>query len=228
MSVTVHHRKRLSGPFASRRCGAVVLLRQRLSQRTLVYRPAACSRSRALLPRPGRSAFKSGLSLVQQRYSTNTFPYLGTGHPFRFICHNGGDQPLRGNINFMRAREGLLASPLLAGISQDRADFARPAPVTRPLDLRGIAVPTGRSLRTLSRCLDGPRGLAEPPYYEANAKRAFYEYHACLMEPWDVRFHRFHDATSSFACSPQRPAPLALHVTHDGYFILATETACSM
>src|SRR5262249_51186537 len=118
-------------------------------------------------------------------FSTNTFPAWRRAHPYRFVAHNGEINALRGNINGMRAREGALRSPLFEG------DLARLLPVLDPHgsdsgmfdNVLELLVHGGRSL---------PQALAMmmPEAWErdgsmSDARRAFYEYHASLMEPWD-------------------------------------------
>ena len=129
-------------------------------------------------------AVESALALVHSRFSTNTFPSWRLAHPFRYLCHNGEINTLRGNLNWMRVRETRLASPLFG-------DVGRITPVIAP----------GQSD---SQCLDnalellvqGGRPLTHammmliPEAWEGHAamdveRRAFYEYHAALMEPWD-------------------------------------------
>ncbi len=130
-------------------------------------------------------AFESQLAIVHQRYSTNTLPTWPLAQPFRFLAHNGEINTLRGNINMMNARERRLRSPLfgesirnlppiLTAGASDSAMFDS----AFELLVRG-----GRSLaHAMMMMIPEPwsHGEAMP-----DDKKAFYEYHACLMEPWD-------------------------------------------
>ena len=128
---------------------------------------------------------KSALCLVHSRYSTNTFPTWDLAQPFRFLAHNGEINTLRGNINWMRAREGLLKSKLLG------KDLKKIFP---------IIVPGGSDSATIDNCFEllvlAGRSLPHammmliPSAWQENALldeklKSFYKYHACLMEPWD-------------------------------------------
>ena len=127
----------------------------------------------------------SALALVHSRYSTNTLGTWRLAHPYRMLCHNGEINTIRGNQNWMRAREALFSSPLFGD------DMAKLSPIIREgaSDTAGfdnaleLLVSTGRSL---------PHALMMmiPEAWEnhetmSEEKKAFYSYHACLMEPWD-------------------------------------------
>ena len=127
----------------------------------------------------------SALALVHSRFSTNTFPSWERGHPYRYIAHNGEINTLRGNINWMRARESLFQSPLLGDdlkkilpiINTDGSDSAM---FDNCLELLVMA---GRSLpHAIMMMIPEPWTNHESMSEE---KKAFYEYHSCLMEPWD-------------------------------------------
>ena len=127
----------------------------------------------------------TALALVHQRYSTNTFPTWQLAHPYRYIAHNGEINTLRGNRNWMRARQATLRSnlfgedlkrifPILTETGSDSATFD---------NALEFLVMTGRSLPHAVMMLI-------PEAWEGHEamgldKRGFYEYHACLMEPWD-------------------------------------------
>ena len=121
-------------------------------------------------------SLKSALCLVHSRYSTNTFPSWNLAQPFRFLAHNGEINTLRGNINWMRAREGQLRSHAFG------ADLKKILPVIVPdgsdsasLDnIFELLLLTGRPLAHTMMML-----------IPAASKEDFYRYHACLMEPWD-------------------------------------------
>ncbi|HJZ70320.1 MAG TPA: glutamate synthase large subunit [Vicinamibacterales bacterium] len=128
---------------------------------------------------------ESALALVHQRFSTNTFPSWPLAHPYRYIAHNGEINTLRGNINWMRAREGLLRSSLLGD------DLKKILPIIREGgsdtatfdNVLELLVMAGRSLPHAVLMM-----IPEPwSGHEAMAPevKAFYEFHSALMEPWD-------------------------------------------
>ncbi len=133
----------------------------------------------------GNEQLKSSLCLVHSRYSTNTFPAWDLAQPFRFLAHNGEINTLRGNINWMHAREGLLRSEA----------FGKDLKSTFP-----VIVPGGSDSATLDNVFEllvlGGRDIAHammmliPAAWQENRflskeLRGFYEYHSCVMEPWD-------------------------------------------
>ena len=129
--------------------------------------------------------FQSALALIHQRFSTNTFPSWRLAHPYRFVCHNGEINTVRGNVNWMAARQASVASPLFGGDIQklwpisyegqsDTACFDNALEFL----LRG-----GYSLPHAAMMLI-PEAWAGNPLMDED-RRAFYEYHAALMEPWD-------------------------------------------
>ena len=127
----------------------------------------------------------SAIGLVHQRFSTNTFPKWPLAHPYRYVAHNGEINTVRGNYNWMLAREGVMSSPVLA------ADLAKLYPISF----------AGQSdTATFDNCLElmtmAGYPIAQavmmmiPEPWEQHEKmderrRAFYEYHAAMMEPWD-------------------------------------------
>ena len=130
-------------------------------------------------------SFASALALVHSRFSTNTFPSWPLAHPYRYIAHNGEINTVKGNRNWMRAREALLDSPLIPG------DLNRLYPIVDP---------TGSDSASFDEVLEllhlGGRSLphavlmmipeAWENHTEMSAERkAFYQFHASLMEPWD-------------------------------------------
>ncbi|HEX6804752.1 MAG TPA: glutamate synthase large subunit [Terriglobales bacterium] len=127
----------------------------------------------------------SGLCLVHQRFSTNTFPSWQRAHPYRYVAHNGEINTLRGNVNWMHARQSLLRSPLFGDdiqklhpiIAPDGSDSAN---FDNAVEL---LMQAGRSLPHVMAMLI-PEAWAGNPHMTPE-KRAFYEYHACIMEPWD-------------------------------------------
>ncbi len=157
-----------------------------LSSRTLIYKGMlTATQLGQVFPDLADDEFDSALALVHQRFSTNTFPTWPLAHPYRLVAHNGEINTLRGNINWMRAREALLRSDLLGD------DLQKVLPVvveggsdTATFDnvLECLAM-TGRSLpHALLMMIPEPWQQHTTMSQE---RRAFYEYHASLMEPWD-------------------------------------------
>lgn len=127
----------------------------------------------------------SAIALVHSRFSTNTFPSWPLAHPYRFIAHNGEINTIRGNKNWMQAREALLASPLLPGnlrrlfpvCTPEASDSANFDEVLELLHLAGRSLPHAVLMMI-------PEAWENDPVMDAG-KRAFYQFHASLMEPWD-------------------------------------------
>jgi len=131
------------------------------------------------------SDIESALSLVHSRYSTNTFATWDLSQPFRFIAHNGEINTLRGNINWMRGREKLLESKVFG------RKLKKLMPVIVPGGSDSAALDNVFELLVLSgRSLTHAMSMLIPSAWEQNKLldkkvRLFYQYHACLMEPWD-------------------------------------------
>ena len=157
-----------------------------LSSRTIVYK--------GLLLAPQISEFyeeladpltKSSLCMVHQRFSTNTFPTWQLAHPYRMICHNGEINTVRGNVNWMNARESVLQSDLFG------EELSKTFPVIRPGNSDTASLDNAVELLTLAgRELPHVMAMLIPEAWDADTtmpddKKAFYEYHASLMEPWD-------------------------------------------
>ena len=127
----------------------------------------------------------SALILVHQRFSTNTFPSWKLAHPYRYICHNGEINTIRGNVSWMTARQGVLETPLYDGKIEDLYPIVGPgnsdsASLDNAVE---FLYQSGRSLPHVMAMLI-PEAWAGNPDMDED-KRAFYEYHASLMEPWD-------------------------------------------
>ncbi len=128
---------------------------------------------------------ESALALVHQRFSTNTFPSWDLAHPFRMICHNGEINTLRGNINWIRARQGAISSPILGHdldkiwplIYDGQSDSASFDNALELLVMGGYSIAHAMMLMIPEAWEN--HTLMDP------ARRAFYEYHAAMMEPWD-------------------------------------------
>ncbi len=129
--------------------------------------------------------FESALALVHQRFSTNTFPSWRLAHPYRFVCHNGEINTVRGNVNWMAARQASVTSPLFGD------DISKLWPIsyegqsdTACFDnALEFLVRGGYSLPHAAMMLI-PEAWAGNPLMDEE-RRAFYEYHAAIMEPWD-------------------------------------------
>jgi len=170
--------------------------------------------------------FTSALCLVHQRFSTNTFPSWQRAHPYRYIAHNGEINTLKGNVNWMHARQSLLASPLFG------EDISKLLPVIAPNGSDSanfdnaveLLFQAGRSLPHAMAMLV-PEAWAGNPHMKPE-KRAFYEYHACLMEPWDgpaaIAFTDGRVIGAILDRNGLRPGRYV--VTHDDHVIMASET----
>ena len=127
----------------------------------------------------------SALCLVHQRFSTNTFPSWQLAHPYRYVCHNGEINTLRGNVNWMYARQSVLASPLFGD------DIKKLLPIITPGGSDSAMLDNAVELLTLAgRSLPHVMSMLIPEAWEHDPTmpedvKAFYEYHASLMEPWD-------------------------------------------
>ncbi|HEU5421618.1 MAG TPA: glutamate synthase large subunit [Streptosporangiaceae bacterium] len=174
--------------------------------------------------------YASALALVHSRFSTNTFPSWPLAHPYRMVAHNGEINTIRGNRNWMRAREALLDTPLIGPDAAGRG-FERLLPV---LD------ESASDSASFDACLEllhlGGRSLPHavlmmiPEPWENNermdpARRAFYGFHSALMEPWDgPALVAFTDGTVVGAVLDRNGLrPGRYWVTSDGLVVLASE-----
>jgi len=167
----------------------------------------------------------SALALVHQRFSTNTFPKWSLAHPFRMICHNGEINTLRGNVNWMAARRESMKSDLLGDdlaklwplIPEGQSDSAC---FDNALEL---LVAGGYSLAHAMMMLV-PEAWAGNPLMD-ESRRAFYEYHAALMEPWDgpaaVCFTDGRQIGATLDRNGLRPA--RYYITEDDMVVMASE-----
>jgi glutamate synthase domain-containing protein 2/glutamate synthase domain-containing protein 1/glutamate synthase domain-containing protein 3 len=167
----------------------------------------------------------SALCLVHQRFSTNTFPSWQRAHPYRYVAHNGEINTLRGNVNWMQARQSLLESPLFGEdikklhpiITPDGSDSAN---FDNAVEL---LLQAGRSLPHVMAMLI-PEAWSGNPHMKPE-KRAFYEYHACLMEPWDgpaaITFTDGRVIGATLDRNGLRPGRYV--VTHDDLVVMASE-----
>jgi glutamate synthase domain-containing protein 2/glutamate synthase domain-containing protein 1/glutamate synthase domain-containing protein 3 len=157
-----------------------------LSCRTIVYKGLLLApQITKFYPELSDPLVKSALCLVHQRFSTNTFPSWPLAHPYRHIAHNGEINTVKGNVIWMNARQSLLESSLFGD------DLKKVFPVITPgLSDSGsldnaveLLLHSGRELPHVMAMLI-PEAWSRNPHMDS-AKRAFYEYHASLMEPWD-------------------------------------------
>jgi glutamate synthase (NADPH) large chain len=168
----------------------------------------------------------SALALVHQRFSTNTFPSWRLAHPYRFLCHNGEINTVRGNVNWMHARRQAMTSELLG------PDLAKMVPLigagqsdTACIDnaLELLVVGGGYSLAHAMMMLI-PEAWAGDPLMDPQ-RRAFYEYHAALMEPWDgpaaIAFTDGRQIGATLDRNGLRPARYV--ITDDDRVIMASE-----
>ncbi len=167
---------------------------------------------------------KSALCMVHQRFSTNTFPTWQLAHPFRYLCHNGEINTVRGNVNWMNARESMMSSPQFE-------DISKLFPVIQPQGSDSAALDNAVEMLTLSgRSLPHVMAMLIPEAWDADTtmsseKRAFYEYHASLMEPWDgpaaVAFTDGRVVGATLDRNGLRPARYL--ITRDGLLVMASE-----
>ncbi|HIT75644.1 MAG TPA: glutamate synthase large subunit, partial [Candidatus Avipropionibacterium avicola] len=198
-----------------------------LSSRTLVYKGMLTTAQLSeLYPDLSEPDIASALAVVHSRFSTNTFPDWELAHPFRMIAHNGEINTVRGNRNWMRAREELLASELIPGdlerlfpiCGPDRSDSASFDSVLELLHLGGRSLPHAVLMMM-------------PPAWEndptlSQELRDFYAFHSCLMEPWDgPACVIFTDGTVVGAQLDRNGLrPGRYWVTDDGLVVLASES----
>jgi len=157
-----------------------------LSGRTVVYKGMLTpDQLRTFFPDLSDPRVDSAIALVHSRFSTNTFPSWPLAHPYRFIAHNGEINTIRGNRNWMAAREALLASPLIPGnirrlfpvCTPDASDSANFDEVLELLHLAGRSLPHA-VLMMIPEAWENDHAM-DP------ARREFYRFHASLIEPWD-------------------------------------------
>jgi glutamate synthase (ferredoxin) len=157
-----------------------------LSYKTIVYKGMLTSEQlTAFFPDLSDPAVATALAMVHSRFSTNTFPSWARAHPYRYVAHNGEINTLRGNINWMHARESMFESKefgpdikkLLPIIDEDGSDSAMFDNALEMLVLTGRSLPHA-VMMMIPEPWSGDDAMSPE-------KRAFYEYHSCLMEPWD-------------------------------------------
>ncbi len=202
-----------------------------LSARTIVYKGMlSAPQLGPFYPDLSDPAYKSTLALVHSRFSTNTFPSWPLAHPYRYVAHNGEINTVRGNRNWMRAREAMLASELIPDSADGRGierlfpildeDASDSASFDECLELLHMG---GRSLpHAVLMMIPEPWENHEEMTPE---RRAFYRYHAALMEPWDgPALIAFTDGSVIGAVLDRNGLrPGRYWVTSDGLVVLASE-----
>jgi glutamate synthase (ferredoxin) len=197
-----------------------------LSSRTIVYKGMLIAdQVTTMFPDLVDPDVESALALVHSRFSTNTFPSWPLAHPYRYVAHNGEINTLRGNLNWMRARQALCESDLFG------EDLSKLFPVAREGqsdtatfdNVLEFLVMTGRSLtHALLMMIPEPWSKHESM---PDARKAFYEYHASLMEPWDGPASiAFTDGTVIGAVLDRNGLrPSRYYVTKDDMVVMASE-----
>ncbi|MFI7442012.1 glutamate synthase large subunit [Nonomuraea indica] len=197
-----------------------------LSSRTIVYKGMLTPEQvEPFFPDLSDERYETAIALVHSRFSTNTFPSWPLAHPYRYVAHNGEINTVKGNRNWMRAREAMLASDLIPG------DLSRLFP---------ICDPDGSDTASFDEVLEllhlGGRSLPHavlmmiPEAWENHtemdpARRAFYEFHSSMMEAWDGPASiTFTDGTLAGAVLDRNGLrPGRFWVTADGLVVLASE-----
>ena len=205
-----------------------------LSSRTLVYKGMLTTgQLEPFFPDLSDRRFASAIALVHSRFSTNTFPSWPLAHPYRFVAHNGEINTVQGNRNWMRARESQLASDLF-GPGRDgdeRMALERTFPVNTPgASDSAIFDEVLELLHLGGRSLPHSVLMMVPEAWENHdsmdpARRAFYQYHSTMMEPWDgPACVTFTDGTQVGAVLDRNGLrPGRYWVTDDGLVVLGSE-----
>ena len=174
------------------------------------------------------SRVESALAMVHQRFSTNTFPSWDLAHPFRLICHNGEINTVRGNQNWVRARQGAISSPILGDdikkiwplIYEGQSDSASFDNALELLVMGGYSV-AHAMMMMIPEAWEN-HALMDP------TRRAFYEYHAAMMEPWDgpasIAFTDGRQIGATLDRNGLRPSRYI--VTDDDLVIMGSECGC--
>ncbi|HET9598297.1 MAG TPA: glutamate synthase large subunit [Anaeromyxobacteraceae bacterium] len=197
-----------------------------LSWKTVCYKGMLnAGQLKAFFPDLADPDFQSAIGMVHSRFSTNTFPSWSRAHPYRYISHNGEINTLRGNINWMHARQSMMRSRLfgddlkkiLTVIDLEGSDSAMFDNVLELLHLTGRPLPHAMMM------------MVPEPYSRHESmspeKKAFYEFHSCLMEPWDgpasIAFTDGVKVGATLDRNGLRPA--RYYVTKDDLVVMASE-----
>jgi glutamate synthase (ferredoxin) len=197
-----------------------------MSCRTLIYKGMLTPRQVATFyPDLSDPLIETAIAVVHSRFSTNTFPSWGRAHPYRYLIHNGEINTLRGNENWMYARQGMLASELFGDdlkkvfpiIQEDGSDSAKFDNCLEFLALSGRSLPHA-VMMMIPEPWENHESMDEK-------KRAFYDYHSSLMEPWDGPASiAFTDGTVVGAVLDRNGLrPSRYYVTKDDLVIMASE-----
>jgi glutamate synthase domain-containing protein 2/glutamate synthase domain-containing protein 1/glutamate synthase domain-containing protein 3 len=197
-----------------------------MSCRTLIYKGMLTPRQVATFyPDLSDPLIESAIAVVHSRFSTNTFPSWGRAHPYRYLIHNGEINTLRGNENWMYARQGMVASGLFGDdlknvfpiIQEDGSDSAKFDNCLEFLALSGRSLPHA-VMMMIPEPWENHESMDEK-------KRAFYDYHSSLMEPWDGPASiAFTDGTVVGAVLDRNGLrPSRYYVTKDDLVIMASE-----
>ena len=197
-----------------------------LSTKTIVYKGMlTTAQLGAFYPDLLDENFETALAVVHSRFSTNTFPSWSRAQPLRYVAHNGEINTLRGNINWMNAREKNLKSTLFGAdspkvlhvIDSDASDSGAFDNSLETLTLAGRSLPHSVMMMI-------PEPLSEENRM-SDEKRAFYEYHACLLEPWDgPAAITFTDGEIIGAVLDRNGLrPSRYYVTKDDFVVMASE-----
>jgi glutamate synthase (ferredoxin) len=197
-----------------------------LSYKTFVYKGMLlATQLEGYFPDLQNPAVETALALVHSRFSTNTFPSWNRAHPYRYLAHNGEINTLRGNINWMHAREALFVSEAFG------EDMKKVLPIIDPNGSDSAMFDNTLELLVLAgRALSHAMMMMIPEPWSNHEsmdddRRAFYQYHSCLLEPWDG------PASIAFTDGRQIGAvldrnglrPSRYYVTKDGLVIMASE-----
>jgi glutamate synthase (ferredoxin) len=224
--------------FTARKVTEHTILNSKLSESTFFYVPSLSTKiiifKGLLMPKDISLYYKdlmdprvvTRLALVHQRFSTNTFPTWDLAQPFRYMCHNGEINTLRGNVSRMRSREEMMKSDLFGEEIKNIIPIILPGKSdSATMDMVvELLLMTGRSLPEVMMMLVPEAWEKNPDMSES--KRAFYEYNSCLMEPWDgpasIPFTDGNFIGALLDRNGLRPSRYT--VTKDGYVVMSSET----
>ncbi|HET7360545.1 MAG TPA: glutamate synthase subunit alpha, partial [Salinimicrobium sp.] len=198
-----------------------------LSTNTIIYKGLLMPQDiNTYYPDLNHPSVTTKLALVHQRFSTNTFPTWDLAQPFRYMCHNGEINTLRGNVSRMKAREELFESEVFG------EDLKEILPITSEAKSDSATMDTVLELLLQTgRSLPEAMMMMVPEAWEkhlsmSDEKKAFYEYNACIMEPWDgpasIPFTDGNYIGALLDRNGLRPSRYTL--TKDGYVIMSSET----
>jgi glutamate synthase domain-containing protein 2/glutamate synthase domain-containing protein 1/glutamate synthase domain-containing protein 3 len=197
-----------------------------LSATRIIYKGMLiATQVRAYFPDLAEPDFDSALAVVHSRFSTNTFPSWDRAHPYRYLAHNGEINTLRGNRNWMRARYGSLQSDVFGD------ELQKMFPILTESGSDTATIDNALQFLTLNgRDMAHSMLMLIPEAWQNNNKmdeelKAFYEYHACMMEPWDgpasIVFTNGHQVGAVLDRNGLRPS--RYYVTKDDLVVMASE-----